>query len=117
MTSKTEPTNVQKLDACISEFTILLPRVADQYQASVKTCIQYLSDVKVDITPADDGRPGQFEDATIKALPLYKKLIELAGEAENLMEAPKLSSLSKIRQRGAHYAFTKAALMVKERGK
>lgn len=116
MTSKTEPTNVQKLDACISEFTILLPRLTDQYQASVKTCIQYLSDVKVDITPADDGRPGQFEDATIKALPLYKKLIELAGVAEDRSgKASKVIGFTKIKERGRYLAFIETAEMVKER--
>ncbi len=45
----TEPTNVQKLDACIAEFTILLPRLTGQYRPSVETCIQYLKDVKADI--------------------------------------------------------------------
>ncbi len=62
MSTKNEPTNVQKLDACIAELTILLPRLTDQYQPSVKTCIEYLKDVRADITPADDGLPGQFEE-------------------------------------------------------
>jgi hypothetical protein len=55
MSTKSEPTNVQKLDACIAEFTILLPRLTDQYRPSVTTCIQYLKDVKADIEVPDNG--------------------------------------------------------------
>lgn len=55
MSTKSEPTNVQKLDACIAEFTILLPRLTDQYRPSVTTCIEYLKDVKADIEEKTDG--------------------------------------------------------------
>ena len=50
-----EPTNDQKLEACIAEFTILLPRLTDQYRPSETTCIQYLKDVQADIKEKDDG--------------------------------------------------------------
>ncbi len=55
MSTKNEPTNVQKLDACIAEFTILLPRLTDQYRPSVKTCIEYLKDVKADVEEQANG--------------------------------------------------------------
>lgn len=55
MSVKNEPTPVQKLDACIAEFTILLPRLTDQYRPSVETCIGYLKDVKADIEEQDNG--------------------------------------------------------------
>ena len=107
-------TNDEKLLGVRTELVILLPRLTPQYRKGVEACIQWLKEVEADITPADDGRPGQFEDATIKALPLYKRLIELAGEAEDRIDAPNTPKITNIRLRGQYTAFMKAAEMVKE---
>lgn len=56
------------------------------------------------------------ENTTIKALPLYRKLIEKAGKAEDAAsKAGKAIGFTKIKQRGRYSAFTEAAEMVKER--
>lgn len=48
-----QPTNDQKLEAVQCELTILLPRLSQQYRASVETCIQYLKDVRAELTDDD----------------------------------------------------------------
>ncbi len=55
------------------------------------------------------------ENTTIKALPLYKRLIELAGYADDAAsKAGAAIGYTKIKQRGRYEAFTEAAEMVKE---